>query len=380
MLTLNSIVNVRVNVSPVSASGTGFSTGLILAPAAGSSVTETQRLRLFASAADLLADPSGDFNASSSAYLAAKSYFEADPAPDRVYVSLYPPSESLPDALDAVLNLSADFYGVYAAESDSASPSASASAERILALARHLETLHAHLVLFCGATGTVAEAVSASGLLHGLFDLSASRAVPIYGVDAYAPAALMGTAIGLARASASAPFTLCYKEIPGMLPTALTESELASLHALNANAYIVRGLSRRLLEKGTAASGLRFDEVYAMDRIAADLQDAALSLLTAGASRLPQTDETSAVFINRFSAILADYVSGGYLVTAPWRGESLPSLQPGDTVENGYLLWADSYDLQSDSDRLAHKAMPIHIALCLAGSAESLVINIDVTT
>ena len=80
MLTLNSIVDVRVNVSPVSASGTGFSTGLILAPAAGSSVTETQRLRLFASAADLLADPSGDFDASSPAYLAAKSYFEADPA------------------------------------------------------------------------------------------------------------------------------------------------------------------------------------------------------------------------------------------------------------------------------------------------------------
>ncbi len=322
MLTLNSIVDVRVNVAPVSASGSGFSTGLILAPASGSSVTETQRLRLFASAADLLADPSGDFTASSPAYLAAKSYFAADPAPDRVYVSLYPPSESLPDALDAVLNLSADFYGVYAAEPDSVS--AADSAERILDLARHLETLHAHLVLFCGATGTVAEAVSASGLLHGLFDLSASRAVPIYGADAYAPAALMGTAMGLARASASAPFSLCYKAVPGMLPTSLTESELAALHALNANAYIVRGLSRRLLEKGTAASGLRFDEVYAMDRIAADLQEAALSLLTAGAGRLPQTDETSAVFINRFSAILADYASGGYLATAPWRGESLP--------------------------------------------------------
>ena len=127
MLTLNSIVDVRVNVAPVSTSGTGFSTGLILAPASGSSVTETQRLRLFASAADLLADPSGDFTAASPAYLAAKSYFTADPAPDRVYVSLYPPFESLPDALDAVLNLSADFYGVYAAEPDSVSASSALS-------------------------------------------------------------------------------------------------------------------------------------------------------------------------------------------------------------------------------------------------------------
>ena len=51
----------------------------------------------------------------------------------------------------------------------------------------------------------------------------------------------------------------------------------------------------------------------------------------------------------------------------------------GDMVENGYLFWADSYALQLDADCRAHRAMPVHIALCLAGSVESLVINIDVT-
>ena len=53
--------------------------------------------------------------------------------------------------------------------------------------------------------------------------------------------------------------------------------------------------------------------------------------------------------------------------------------QPGDIIENGYLLWADSYDRQSDEDRAAHKAMPVHAALCFAGSVECLVIQLDVT-
>ena len=148
---------------------------------------------------------------------------------------------------------------------------------------------------------------------------------------------------------------------------------------MNANVYITRGANRRLLENGTTVSGIRLDEVLALDRISADLQEAALSLLTSGSGKLPQTDETSAVFINRFSAVLAGYAAAGVLAAGRWRGSAAGRLQPGDMIENGYLLWAESYDLQSDADRAAHKAMPIHVALCMAGSVETLLIEIDVS-
>ena len=368
MLSLTPIVEVRVNADTLSAAGTAFSTGLILAPADAASVSDIQRLRLYASAADMLQD---GFTADSPAYLATLAYFAADPAPDRVYVSLYPAAESLPDALDAVLARSADFYGVFACETDP---------DRLLSLADHLADSRCQAVLFCGATGSAAEAAAPAGLIHRLFDRAASRAMALFGADAYAPAALLGTAMGLSRASGEAPFALCYKRLPGALPTALTESEITALKALRANVYITRGLNRRLLENGTLSSGLRFDELLSVDRIAAALREAALSLLTDNPARLPQTDETSALFINRFSAILSGFTARGTLATAPWRGGSVGTLEPGDMVENGFLLWADSYDLQSDADRAAHRAMPIHAALCLAGSVETLVINIDVTT
>ena len=285
-------------------------------------------------------------------------------------VSLYPASEAPADALEAVLARTAGFYGVYACETD---------AEKQLALAARLTGLKCHAVLFCGATGDPEEDAGADGLLSALFRMGTDRACGLYGADCYAPAALMGTAMGLVRASGETPFALCYRRIPGTEPTDMTETELARLKALNANVYITRGLSRRLLENGTVASGLRFDEVLSLDRIALELREAALALLTENPGRLPQTDETSAVFINRFSAILNAWSARNVLATAPWRGGAVGSIQPGDIIENGYLLWADSYDRQSDEDRAAHKAVPVHAALCFAGSVECLVIQLDVT-
>ena len=53
-------------------------------------------------------------------------------------------------------------------------------------------------------------------------------------------------------------------------------------------------------------------------------------------------------------------------------------MKNGDVIENGFLLWADSYDDQSDADRAAHKAVPVQVALTLAGSIESIVITVNV--
>ena len=375
MLSLNSIVTVRVSAETRSSAARAFSAGLILAPAESSAVPEEHRLRRYWSAADMLAD---GFDPASPAYLAAPDYFAAGPAPDRVFVSLYPSSDSLPEALTAALsaplNAAADgegsFYGLYACETDP---------ERLLALAADLPSRPSPFLLFGSAAGSVQEAAAPGSLFSRLREQAPSRCLGLFGADTCAAAALMGTAMGLVREYASSAFSLCYKAVPGALPVDLTESEIAALNALNANVYVTRGHRLRLLENGCLFSGLRFDEALSLDRISAALQEAAVDLLTSGAGKLPQTDETSALFINRFTAILSAFAAQGILATAPWRGKSVGSLTPGDTVENGFRLWADSYDEQSDEDRRAHRAQPIHAAMCLSGSVESLVINVDVT-
>ena len=78
------------------------------------------------------------------------------------------------------------------------------------------------------------------------------------------------------------------------------------------------------------------------------------------------------------ASVLIRYTDRGVLATAPWRGAAVGSIQAGDYIENGFALWADSYDTQSDEDRAAHKAVPIQIALTLSGSLESVVITVNV--
>ena len=115
-----------------------------------------------------------------------------------------------------------------------------------------------------------------------------------------------------------------------------------------------------------------------MDKIAEDLESAAVTLLAENPDKLPQTDDSTAQFINRFSSVLMSYTDRGVLASAAWRGADIGPVRNGDVVENGFLLWAGSYDDQSDADRAAHKAVPVQVALTLAGSVESVVITVNV--
>ena len=142
--------------------------------------------------------------------------------------------------------------------------------------------------------------------------------------------------------------------------------------------YITRGYNHLLLESGTVSGGMRYDEVLYIDEIADALQNAAVNLIAENPDKLPQTDDATAQFINRFSSILMNYTDRGILASAAWRGSDIGPMKSGEIVENGFMLWADSYDNQSDTDRAAHRAVPVQAALCLAGSIESIVITVNV--
>ena len=111
---------------------------------------------------------------------------------------------------------------------------------------------------------------------------------------------------------------------------------------------------------------------------ASGLVNAVLRNVARDGARLPQTDDASAQFINAFSSVLIGYTNRGILATSVWRGVNVGSIRAGDYIENGFALWADSYDNQPEADRAAHKAVPIQCALTLAGSLESVVITVNV--
>ncbi len=367
MLSLNRIVTVVVNAASGGSSGEDGIAGLIL-NRVSSAPSEARRLQTYASAADML---SAGYAATDEAYLAAVAYFSANPAPSRLLVSDYPSSSESPSqGLAKLLERTDAFCAVYNTDHTAAG---------LRDLPRYLASSGIRAVSFGSLIGAASDIAGSGGPAATLHGEGNDRAVLIKSSQWVDAAAVMGTAVGLAEKYADSSFALCYKTVPGREPdTTLTESDVETLTALGVNVYVLRGYNRLMLQNGSVISGRRWDEVFYQDRIAADLQAAALSLLTASSGKLPQTDETSAVFINRFSAVLASYAARGVLAPGIWRGGAVGRLSPGDMVEAGYLLWADSYDTQSDADRAAHKAMPIHIALCPAGSVETLLISVDV--
>lgn len=369
MLSVNSIARVIVNAVRSLGSISSFNTGLLLIR--DTSFVAAHRLAVCDSSAAAVAQlTTWGFASSSDPYKAAVKYFAASPAPSRLLLSCYPAAESLAEALGAVLDITASFYGVALGQTETDA--------RMLALDEFISGLDKPLMFFAPVVGSVSSVITSGSFLQTLNGRATKRTMPFFCSAVSDAAALMGTAMGLELANSSKAFALCYKTINGIQPSALTESEATSIKALGGNVYLTRGYTHTVLELGTVASGARYDEVMYIDKIALDLQNAAVAMLAENQNKMPQTDESTSGFITVFSNILMKYTDMNVLATGIWRGAQIGPLNYGDTIENGFVLWADSFDNQSDEDREAHKAMPISIGLNLAGSIESIVITVNV--
>ena len=108
MLSVNPIARVVVNAVRSSASPASFDTGLLLIRDAN--FADTRRLAVCGSSAAAVTQLTDwGFASSSDPYKSVVKYFAASPSPSRLLLSCYPASESLAEALSAVLDITASF-------------------------------------------------------------------------------------------------------------------------------------------------------------------------------------------------------------------------------------------------------------------------------
>ena len=433
MLNIDPVVKVEVNVGTNTASSGVFDVGMILTPTAGTGtpLTKTSRFAVYDSLSEIetgSTDIKPAFASTTDVYKAAKKYFSVENAPKQVVVVYY---ETDPDAeaydstaayeigdyctydgkrwqcntaiaeggeawnashwteitrtddtptnalLDAI-GKGAQFYAVFYSPKDSES-TADVKAN-LVSLVSALNSLKRG-VLFYGVTGSVASVVLDGSIMSDMSASGTKRAVGLYCTSEPNDAAgLMGTAMGLAAKSDTNAFALCYKGIASATANNITQSEINAIKALNGNVFVQRTRGRACVENGATASGLRFDEVLYIDRIVYDIQNGIYDLISNSPTKFPQDDSTNAVFLNELFTILDAYYAIGVLSDSIWRGAPVMGVQTGDTIDHGHAELVDSYDLQSEADRDAHKAMPITVLLCLSGSVETIVITVDVQT
>lgn len=435
MLNIDPIVQVDVHVGTATAVSGVFDVGAILGttPVAGKFDTNN-RYKEYESLAKMVQD---GFLTTSPEYKAAEKYFGVDPAPSKVvmiyYFSnpaaadnasdydssetydvgdycLYPigsaenkktyvcktaettgtwdsskwdevdtvnehPVTAMLDALDQ----GAEFYAAYIV--NKADESFANIKTYIFEVASAMESNNKG-VIFYGFNGDVASAVSDSGLFKSLMTQGAKRAIGLFCTESVDDACgLMGEAMGLAKANANSAFALCYKTVASATVNDLTQPEVVSIKGVNGNVYVQRTRARAFVENGAAATGLRFDELLYIDRMTFEIQNAIYELIADSPTKLPQNDSTSAIFLNAIFNVLDSYYDMGVLDTTAWRGPSIEGMvETGDFIEHGHAEFVDSFDTQSEVDRLAHKAMPITILLCLSGAVESIKIMVDVQT
>ena len=376
MLNVDPVVKVNINIAAASAARGTFDVGAIIG---NSAVLDTSTR--FAAYANLAAMETAGFSTSSAEYKAAEKYFGVSPAPAQVVIIFYDPTLATPEtpagALADAIDKGAQFYGVYYCPG--ASEEAASIKTKILAIESALVAMDRG-VQFYGVTGTVSSVTSSGTLLSDLHS-SGKRSCGLYCTTNVDDAAgLMGLAMGLSRTHYSGAFALCYKTAASVTVNNISETDVTSIKALNGNVCVSRTINHNTIEAGAVCSGLRFDEVLYIDRIAYELQSGIYNLIAESDIKLPQNDSTSTLFVNTIVTVLEAYYNMGVLATGTWRGVSIGGINTGDVVEHGYNVSVDTFDNQSVADRAARKAMPITILLLLSGAVESIVLNLNIQT
>lgn len=369
-LSIDSVVKVNVGVAPASGGNTnGNNVGLIIGPT--DVITAADRVKVansLAGVADL------GFATTDPEYLAAQMYFSQNPAPTKLVIGRRVTSgtaETAAQALAACRDATEEFYGVYIC---------SATDADIVAAVGEAETEGLTMVFFeTNNSDAVVASPTNADIFTTLKAAGKKAAIGIYSSTAYAGAALMGLAMGLEDGTDASAFDLYFQNLTGVATMAVTEAQIAILKAKYGNVYIQRGQSTKLIDDGQCVDGTPYDETMYLDLTQKVLRQNVLDVLTAsGTRKIPQTDDGMALILSAVTSGMEYMKRIGFCAPGVWTALPFETINTGDVLAMGYQIFADSFDTLSAADRAARKAPPVYVAMKLAGSVRSVVINVDV--
>lgn len=193
----------------------------------------------------------------------------------------------------------------------------------------------------------------------------------------YAAAGIFGNAFTVNFDADNSTITLMYKQVAGVAAELLTTSEANALQGKNINVYVAYNNDTSIVQYGTMASGVYFDEVHGTDWLANRMQTDIYNLLF-GSKKVPQTDSGNHLIGTVVESSCAAGVTNGLLGPGTWQSGGFGQLQQGDFLPKGYYVYVPPISLQSPTDRAARKSVPIQVAAKLAGAIHEVDILINV--
>lgn len=364
-LSIDDIVNIKVEVSQMSAPSKNFNIGLII----GSSTktpTLSKRVNTYASLTEMT---EAGFTTDTPEYKAATLYFAQSPAPDVLAVGLKGADETILQTLQVCRASGVDWYA-FTLTKDLAD---TLTLEQINELATYVEAEKTATVWF----NLVSDKTKYTEVMTGLKERKFQRTMTIYSTfDGTASAGVMGYAMG-ANYENSTAYTMAHKTIIGITTEDITSAELKEILSTNGNVYVTQGSYYSVFRNGTMANGFHFDDVLYLDMLVNGIAVSVMNQLTT-LPKVPQTTEGVAILVTAITEPCQKMVNKGYLAPGKWTGRKVMSLEPGDTLAQGFQIMAEPIANQSQGDRDARKAPPIYTCIKTAGAIESLTIGVVV--
>lgn len=369
-LAVSDVVNVTLNLSPKAAAQRNFGATLIL----GSStvITPTERIRSYSS----LEGVAVDFASGAPELTAATLFFSQSPRPALLYIGRWnkAASETLLDAVKAVVAASGDWYSMTVAATSLVDAD-------LIAAAGYIEGL-GQTRLF-GITTQAAAALDGTSTTDIGYLLKAAkyrRTVVQYSSSSpYAVASLLGRMATVDFDGSLTAITLKFKQEPGVTAETLTETQAAALKAKNVNAFVNYMNGTAILQEGVTSDGSFIDEVQGLDWCQNAVQTGVYNRLYTSTTKVPQTESGMHQLVTVIESELEQGVANGLIAPGVWNADGFGQLAYGDTLAKGYYVYCPPLSSQSQADREARKSPTIQCAVKLAGAVHSVnaIINVN---
>lgn len=366
-VSLNTIVNVSVEVSNPTTISSDFNLGLII----GSStvLTSTNRVKVYSHStyqADMIED---GFTASSDEYKAAVAYFSQSPVPENVAIGVKLSGESDLQALNACRAFNENFYTVCFAYTTTDS--------NISSLASAVEAFSIPTILLYQTSDSNCLSTGQSNVLKTIQTAGYNKTCGFYSTQAQFIAGVMGVICGLNSMQPNSMYTLAYKSVVGFNPEAISDTQLAAIKSYNGNVYCQFGRRYNFIAQGVMGSGRYVDQQYMMDAVYFLIQQNTVAGLVSRRV-VPQTESGVTDIIAFITTACETLRSIGMIAGGVWTGGNVLELSTGDALPNGYMIQAGSIAAQSAADRAARKSPTIYVALKSAGAIEHVIVQVFV--
>ncbi len=282
-------------------------------------------------------------------------------AADQGYYSAGAASESITESLNAIWDKNGSWYGFTFTKEVNAD-------DALIKQAAAWAEARVKIFGYTTAASNVQDAAIRTDIASFLQQNLYRRTIGVWDYDDdYAVVSAMARAFTVNFNEQNSMLTLKFKQLPGITPLAICESQRLALVAKNINYYSYFGDSAMLAE-GVMSSGTFFDEVHGLDWLQNAIETNVLGALYTSPTKIPQTDKGVARLSQAAEKACDEAVNNGLLAPGQWNGSDLGEIKSGDFLPKGYYVYAQPVAKQNDSERQARKAPPIQVLAKGAGA------------